>query len=176
MKKSKKILFSAIAFVLVVSGIFIYSNRKPHRPDTNLEFWIGDRVDDSTFSGYQEKGGLFGGREFYGTGYVPTFNDNGMTVDPEHYAIYTVTAYPDYSSNKRHITGITITDPAVSFYGISLNSSHKEFEELMKKQGFKITDTNYNHHTAKQGKYTVIFSKDCIRIRVKVSNFLGIQF
>lgn len=178
MKKNKRntLVVSALVLIFIVIGLFLFANRKPSRPDTSLEFWIGDRVDDSTFSGYQEKGGLFGGREFYGTGYVPTFDEDGMTVDPEHCVIYTVTAYPDYSSNKRYITGITITDPAVEFYGISLNSSHKEFEELMKKQGFKITDTNYNHHTAKKGKYSVIFSKDCIRIKVKVSNFLGIQF
>lgn len=176
MKKSKKIILSVIAFVLVVSGIFIFVNRKPPRPVTNLEFWIGDNVDDVDFSDYEIKPGLFGGREYYGTGYVPTVNGNGNKIDPEHCVIYTITAYPDYSSNKSHITGITITDPAIEFYGVSLNSSHKEFETHMKKQGFKITDTNFNHHTAKKGKYSVIFSKDSIRIKVKVSNFFRVQF
>ena len=176
MKKSKKIILSVIAFVLVVSGIFIYANRKPTRPVTNLEFWIGDNVDDVDFSGYEIKPGLFGGREYYGTGYVPTITGKGKQTDPEHCVIYTITAYPDYSSNKSHITGITITDPAIEFYGISLNSSHKEFETLMKKQGFKITNTGVSNHTAEKGKYSVIFTKECIRIRVKVSNFFRVQF
>ena len=171
----KKILVFISAFVLVCIGVFVFANRKPHRPVTNLEFWIGDNVDDTEFSGHTEKIGLFGGREFYGTGYIPTLDGNRQ-VDPEHCVIYTVTSYPDYSSEKSAVTGIYITDPSVEFYDVSLNSSHKEFEKLMKKQGFKITDTNFNHHTAKKGKYSVIFSKDSIRIKVKVSNLFGIQF
>ncbi len=176
MKKSKKVFVFVVAFVFVISCIIVYVNRKPNRPVTNLEFWIGDNVDEADFSDFQEKFGLFGGREYYGTGYVPAFDEDGMTIDPERCVIYTVTSFPDYSSGKRHVTGIYITDPAVAFYGISLNSSHKEFEELIKKQGFKITDTNANHHTAKRGKYTILFTKDSIRIKVKVSNLLGIQF
>ena len=175
MKKSRKFLVFISAFVLVCICVFVFANRKPHRPVTNLEFWIGDNVDDVDFSGHTEKFGLFGGREFYGTGYIPTLDGNRQ-VDPEHCVIYTVTSYPDYSSEKSAVTGIYITDPSVEFYGVSLNSSHKEFEKLMKKQGFKITDTNFNHHTAKKGKYSVIFSKDSIRIRVKVHNIFGIQF
>jgi len=176
MKKSKKFFISVIAFVLVFSGFFIYANRKPSRPVTNLEFWIGDNVDEVDFSGFTEKFGMFGGKEFYGTGYVPATNDNGTQTDPEHCVVYKVTSFPDYSSNKQHITGITITDPDIEFYGVSLNSSHKDFKRLMKAQGFKITDTGVSNHTAKKGKYSVVFTKECIRIRVKVSNIFGIQF
>lgn len=176
MKKSKKIILSVIALVLAVSGVFLYANRKPDRPVTNLEFWIGDNVDEVDFSGFTEKFGLFGGREYYGTGYVPATNENGMQTDPEHCVIYTITSYPDYSDNEQHITGISITDPTIEFYGISLNSSHKDFEHAMKKHGFKITDSNANYHTAEKGNYSVIFSKDCIRIRADVSNIFGIQF
>lgn len=177
MKSKKiKIIVSALVLVFIVIGLFLFANRKPSRPVTNLEFWIGENVDEVDFSGFQEKYGLFGGREYYGTGYVPTFDEDGMTIDPEHCVIYTVTSYPDYSSNEQHITGITITDPAIEFYGISLNSSHKEFERLIKKQGFKITNTGVSNHTAEKGKYSVIFTKDCIRIRADISNILGIQF
>ena len=175
MKKSKKIFLSAVAFVLVVSGIFIFANRKPARPVTNLEFWIGDKVNETTFSGYEEKSGLFGGREFYGTGYVPTL-DGDRQVDPEHCVIYTVTSFPDYSSRKSAVTSIYITDPSVEFYGVSLNSTHKEFDKLMKKQGFKITDTGAIPRTAKRGKYTITFTQKYIRISVNVSNLFGIQF
>ncbi len=63
MKKSKKIFISVITFVLVFSVFFIYANRKPNRPITNLEFWIGDNVEDVNFSGYELRPGLFGGRE-----------------------------------------------------------------------------------------------------------------
>lgn len=178
MKKSKKIIvvLSAIVLIFIIIGLFLFSNRKPSRPDTNLEFWIGDNVDEVDFSSFQEKYGLFGGREYYGTGYIPTFDEDGMTIDPEHCVTYTVTSYPDYSSNKRHITGITITDPTIEFYGISLNSSHNDFAHLITEQGFKITDTSANHHTAELGKYSVTFTDEYIRIRVKVRNIFGIQF
>ena len=49
-------------------------------------------------------------------------------------------------------------------------------QEFLKKQGFKITNTGVSNHTAEKGKYSVIFTKECIRIRVKVSNFFRVQF
>lgn len=176
MKKSRKILVFVLVFAIAVTGIIVYANRKPPRPVTNLEFWIGAKVDKASFSGYQEKYGLFGGREYYGTGYVPTQDDDGMQIDPEHCVIYTVTSFPDYSSEKSAVTSIYITDPSVEFYGVSLNSSHKEFDKLMKKQGFKITDTGAIPRIAKRGKYTVTFTQKYIRISVNVSNRFGIQF
>ena len=90
MKKSRKFLIFVLAFALIITGVCAFANRKPARPVTNLEFWIRDKVNETSFSGYQEKGGLFGGREFYGTGYVPTLDGNRQ-VDPEHCVIYTVT-------------------------------------------------------------------------------------
>ena len=180
MKKSKKVLFFVLAFVLAIAliiiGIFAFANRNPNPPATNLEFWIGDKVDETSFSGYQEKYGLFGGREYYGTGYVPTQDEGGMQTDPEHCVLYTVTAYPDYSSGESAVTRIYITDPSVEFYGISLNSTFEDFELLIKKQGFEITGTGATHRTAEQGKYSVTFTRDYIQIRVDVSNLLGIQF
>lgn len=180
MKKFGKTMVIALIFTLVLAfaiiGVFIFVNRKPNPPATNLEFWIGDKIDDTSFSGYQEKYGLFGGREYYGTGYVPTQDDGGMQIDPEHCVLYTVTAYPDYSSGESAVTRIYITDPSVEFYGISLNSTFDDFERLMKKQGFEITRTGATHRTAEQGKYSVTFTRDYIQIRVDVSNLLGIQF
>lgn len=176
MKKSKKVLFFVLVFAIAVISVFIFVNRKPGLPDTNLEFWIGENVDNFDFSGYQEKYGLFGGREYYGTGYVPMQDEGDMQIDPEHCVLYTVTAYPDYSSGESAVTRIYITDPSVEFYGISLNSTFEDFERLMKKQGFEITRTGETHRTAEQGKYSVTFTRDYIQIRVDVSNLLGIQF
>ena len=176
MKKSKKIMFIALVLAFAVAGIIIFLNRKPTRPDTNLEFWIGEKVGENSFSGYQEKYGLFGGHEYYGTGYVPTQDTGGMQIDPEHCVIYTVTAFPDYSSGKSAVTRIYITDPSVEFYGISLNSTFEDFEHLIKKQGFEITRSGATHRTAEKGKYSVTFTRDYIQIRADVSNVLGIQF
>ena len=145
-------------------------------PGANLEFWIAENVDKVDFSKHQIKYGMMGGTEYYGTGYVPTVDEHGQQVDPEHCVIYTVTSYPDYSDKEQHITGIYITDPVISFYGISLNLSFDDFERLITQWGFQITDSNENSRTAQKGKYSITFTKEWIRIRVEVENKEGIIF
>ena len=145
-------------------------------PGANLEFWIAENVDKVDFSKHQIKYGMMGGTEYYGTGYVPTVDEHGQQVDPEHCVIYTVTSYPDYSDKEQHITGIYITDPVISFYGISLNASFDDFERLITQWGFQITDSNENSRTAQKGKYSITFTKEWIRIRVEVENKDGIIF
>ena len=151
-------------------------NNDLSKPITKLEFWIAENVDDVDFSKYQIKYGMMGGTEYYGTGYVPTVDEYGQQVDPEHCVIYTVTSYPDYSDKEQHITGIYITDPEIAFYGISLNSSFDDFERLITQQGFEITNSNENSRIAEKGKYSITFTKEWIRIRVEVENKDGIIF
>ena len=45
---------------------------------SSLEFWLTENVDDVDFSKYQRRYGLYGGWEYYGTGYVPTESENGQ--------------------------------------------------------------------------------------------------
>lgn len=158
------------------SGKLPEDETPPAQPATNLEFWIAENVDTVDFSKLQEKYGMFGGREYYGTGYVPTVDENGQQVDPEHCVIYTVTSYPDYSDKEQHITGIYITDPNVEFYGITLQSSIQEFMALIKQQGFDITEHSDSFVKAKMGKIWVTFTAECIRIGVEVTNNQGIIF
>lgn len=148
----------------------------PAQPSTNLEFWITDNVDTVDFSKLHEKYGLFGGREYYGTGYVPTIDENGQQVDPEHCVIYTVTSYPDYSDKEQYITGIYITDPMVEFYGITLNCSFEEFTELIELQGYEITEFSDNYIKAQMGNIWITFAAEWIRIGVEVTNDQGIIF
>ena len=169
----KKKLVWALLLPLIIVLIFYISNWIPKK-DTNLEFWIAENVENVDFTNYQEKFGLMGGREYYGTGYVPTTNENGEQVDPEVCVIYTVTAYPDYISNKSHITHIYITDPIVTVYGLTLTSSADEVKTIMKSQGF--TKSKERNNTYTKGKVSISFSKESIRINVKVSNLFGIQF
>ena len=151
-------------------------NNNLSQPITNLEFWIAENVDDVDFSKYQIKYGMMGGTEYYGTGYVPTVDEYGQQVDPEHCVIYTVTSYPDYANKEQHITHIYITDPKIEFYGITLNSSFEDFEYYIQSQGFEITHSNENSRTAEKGKYSVTITKEWIRIRVEVENKDGIIF
>lgn len=148
----------------------------PTPSNTNLEFWIAENVDQVDFSKFHEKYGLFGGKEYYGTGYVPTVDEYGQQVDPEHYVLYMVTSYPDYADKEQHITGIHITDPNVEFYGITLNCSFEEFADLIRLQGFEITESGENATRAQMGNIGITFTAQWIHIGVEVTNEHGIIF
>ncbi|MBQ8413718.1 MAG: hypothetical protein IJX58_00540 [Clostridia bacterium] len=85
MKKIATLLLCIVVLLTLVGC----SSKKLEKPETNLEFWIGENVDDVDFSNYQMKYGMFGGNMYYGTGYVPTLDENEQQVDPEHCVIVT---------------------------------------------------------------------------------------
>lgn len=147
------------------------------QPTGSLEFSIAQNVDDVDFSKYQEKYGLMGGREYYGLGYKPTVGEDGHQIDPEHCVIYTVSSYPDYADKAQHITMIYITDPKVEAYGINLNTSFDEFQNILESQGYTRDDTtNENCITMRKDKFSISLTHDWIIIRVEVENKTGIIF
>ena len=146
------------------------------KPKTALEFEIEQNVDDVDLSGYQEKYGMFGGRQYYGTGYVPAEDESGQQVDPEHCVLYTVTSYPDYADKEQHVTYIYITDPAVEVYGFSLDSSFEKFEACMRELGFEISESNEKSRVAEKDNLWIRFSHEEIRICAEVENKTGIVF
>ena len=171
MKRFIVIIFSIIlCFVLLPS-----CGRHLNEPDHNLEFWIAENVDDFDFSNHQPKYGIMGGWEYYGIGYAPTLGEDGQQIDPEHCVIYTVTNYPDYSSNSRHVTRIEITDPAVRVYGLSISSTAEEIKSIMTAEGFTVTGTDASIK-AEKDNFRFIFTKDSIRITAEVTNHFGIVY
>ena len=166
----------AVFFIFTFNACALFKTDNLEKPVTNLEFWIGENVDGVDFSAHQEKYGIMGGREYYGTGYTPTKDENGQQIDPAYCVIYTITSYPDYSDKAQHVTSIYISDPAIELYGITLNSTFEEFEYAVKNAGFEITDSNENYRIAKQGKYSITFTNEDIRIRVEVTNKMHIVF
>ena len=171
MKKIAIMFLVAAVLLLAIRG---FVNYIPSPGETKLEYWIAHPVDPIDFATHQEKFGLMGGREYYGKGYMPTKDENGEKKDPEHCVIYTVTAYPDYSSNRRCVTQIRITDPAVEFYGINCQSSLGEIDTALRKRGFRQIDAPGISY--RKGKITVSISDGTVRISAKVSNFFRIQF
>lgn len=170
MKKRLAGIFLIICFMVFLRWCIFYVPEK----DTNLEFWIAENVNHVDFSNYQEKYGLMGGRQYYGTGYVPFTDENGEQIDPEACVVYTVTSYPDYISKKRHVTRITVTDPSITVYGLTLTSSAEEVENTLKSYGFIKKSEPRN--TYAKGKVSISFSKEAININVKVRNLFKIQF
>ncbi len=180
MKKIFVLILFTIIFTFGLFGCTLPNLSVPNLPDpnTNLEFWIAENVDNVNFSNYQMKFRIMGGgRVYYGTGYVPTLDENGHKVDPEHCVFYTLTFYPDYSDEQIHITMIEITDPVIEFYGLSLNSPKKEIRKTMgDKLGFAIEESSDDTLIARKGKYTFSFSSRYICISVDVTNVTGIIF
>ena len=170
----KKIL--AVSLIILLLFLICWRYVKvPTKAETDLEFWIAERVCDTDFASCSPKFGLMGGSEYYGSGYAPILDENGEQQDPAQCVIYTVTAYPDYIANQQHVTRIVITDPAVRVYGLTMESNIEEIETRMKQEGFRI-EYSAKGLTATRGKYTFQFSEDFIRIHVKVSNIFRIQF
>ena len=168
------LLFLCLGAILLFVMVFFFPRGVPC-PETNLEFWICDNVDGFDFSEYQPRFGLMGGWEYYGKGYVPSIDEDGIQIDPAHCVIYTVTAYPDYASGKQHITRITITDPNIQIWGLTVDASSTDIMTVMEQHGFRhsITDIGL---TYRRGNISIRFSKGCITVSAEVTNFFGIQF
>ena len=135
--KKVLVLLTALVYLFSLIGCYV---RIPENPETDLEFWIQENMDGFDFSGMRERYGIMGGREYYGSGYFPTVNENGEQIDPDECVIYTITSYPDYSDNEQHITRITITDPAVNIYGLCAASSLEEFDALFESLDYEIEE------------------------------------
>lgn len=156
----------------------------PERPeDTNLEFWITQDVAGYDFSEYEEELGWFGCRVYYGKGYHPTEIREGCDsymVDPEHCVKYTVGSYPDEADRESFITRIEITDPNVTVYGLTCESSCEEFREAFRRMGFSVSYNDWGDCSASFGKVHFrlhkSYGKPELRIVVEVTNETGIVY
>lgn len=177
MKKTVALILSIFTFLFCLFGCNNDDIDDFSQPPSNLEFWIAENVDDVDFSKYQIKYGMMGGTEYYGTGYVPTIDEDGQQVDPDYCVLFTVTSYPDYSSKAQHITYISITDPSIEVYGLTINSTKEEIRyQMEEKSGFSLEELGENTLVARKGDYTFSFSSAEITIRVNVTNKQGIVF
>ena len=179
---SRRILTVILAAILLLT-LFGCGENGFEKPETNLEFWICDNEDDIDLSNCKARYGMMGGQEYYGSAYTPTINEDGEQTDPEECVIYTITSYPDYSDKTQRITRITITDPAVNVYGLTVKSTADEIETAMKKYGFKTVEAGaaWNPDNPygllyKKGKINLNFYDNRIIIAVCVSNKTGIMF
>lgn len=174
MKKIVAVLM-LILLMFILSGCKIFNNVKVPE-ETTLEFWVGQNVDGFDFSNHYERFGVFGGKAYYGLGYVPETDENGYQIDPNKYVLYMVTSYPDYSSKQQCVTHIEITDPTVKVYGVTLDSSFEDFDKNLTSKGYDIVENTTTFRRYKKGKITISKSDISIIIRIKVTNNLGIIF
>ncbi len=149
----------------------------PDKPEgTELEFWIGDRYADLDLSGHIEKYGMWGGRQYYGLGYVPTEVEGYGQKDPEHYVRYVFTGFPDHSDSMA-VSYIEFNDPNINIWGLTVNSTDEEFTEVLEGLGFKVTDSG-TFISAKRGRLDISLSASThtMQIRYDVTNIHHLIF
>lgn len=145
--------------------------------DTNLEFWITEDVGQVDFSVYQETSFMYGAKEFYGTGYQAVFDEAGNTTRPDHYVIYCITAYPDYADGGQYVTGIEITDPHITCYGLTVDASLEDFDKIFSDMGFTVSSPSKVTHRAVKDNITFLFEQGKrLKIDAKISNRDGIVY
>lgn len=172
-KLSVLFLLSFILFYLTSCSCIRTANYLERPSDTNLEFWITENVKFDDLGDYfieERTKYLF---DFYGKGYEPFINDAGVWEDPKHCVKYSVSGYPDIRSRKTAITEIVITDPKITFYGISLNSKFDEFDKILKDRGYIITSSDDYMHVANKANIIISLSNKYLKIRASVYNFVG---
>ena len=142
--------------------------------DTNLEFWIQEDVREVDFVSYEEKIGYFGATAYYGKNIA---KGSTSEIEPSVYVLYVLTAYPDYADGGQYVTHITIKDPTIHFYDLSLSSSAHDFEEKMKAMDFTYTQDEAYGFSAKKERVTITYKPgDSFEIGAVVSNRNHIVF
>ena len=155
-KKYTIVLIIAMIVLLMwfIWRVFLFSPTpdKPH--DTALEFWIVENVESVDWVDHDTPYEMYGGKAYLGKDYPLELMDGNIQIPKEH-IIYTVTAWPDYSDDGAYVTEIEITDPAISIYGLTVNSSFEEFDRVFCGQDYDISiDKNEyweNHRATKNG-------------------------
>lgn len=107
--------------------------------NTSLEFWITEDVKDRDWTGHDEIYGWMGAREFLGSGYKKNEDPTGSNQHPEHYVSYVITAWPDYADGGEFVTDITVTDPDVTVYGLTIESTYEEFDAVFEPLGYELS-------------------------------------
>ena len=99
--------------------------------DTNLEYWLLDRPKKEDLT-------LVGENMYLSKNYQPIINEDGSLSAPEEYVAYSFHKYPFNKIGIERILKIVITDPNVSVWGLTINSTKEEIVEVFSKMGFYI--------------------------------------
>ncbi len=175
-----RLSFIAITFVLSLNGCSANKVIYIERPDdTNLEFWITQRV---SIKDLEDKGctylpGWMGAEEYLDSRYKADTSGD-MAKAPEIHVTYLITGYPD-TLDDRAITHIEITDPTITVYGLTLNSTESEIREKMNGVADSFSnmtenDENYLAFNVKNCSFS--FMPEKIVISVPVTNKKGVQY
>lgn len=121
----------------------------PRPEECTLDFWINENVDEVDFSGYTKGEDLSafdfsgysqlekqkGDEKYIGSKYSTEALEDGGIAYPAACVEYTVS---QNTNGNKVISKIEITDPEVSIYGISTNSSFNDFDKVFTGLGYRV--------------------------------------
>lgn len=178
-KRSAAIAALGAAAAVIWAAVVLIQPNKPYIPpkpqDTALEFWICDDGSQVDWREHDEIGGWMGAREFLGKDY----HAGEQGERPPVRVSYLLTAWPDYADGGNYITTIEVTDPAVSVYGLTVESGPAEFERVMTSVGYEVEWVTDSLQRAVRDGFTFsIYRGDApaFCISAQVGNRKGIVF
>ena len=147
-----------------------------------LEFWILQDMKGVDLSEYTRDFAVLGtaGGAWFGKDYDITPTMEMDYQDP--YVEYTLNPWPDYADPGLYITHITITDPKVKVFGLTLQNTDEEWQNVLKERGFSIQKRLKNDSDQRlradspDGLYTIVVDLETGRINIftEISNREGI--
>lgn len=156
------------------------------KTETDLEFFILDDVADADFSAFQEIYGGFGASQYAPKRYG--ISESGIISEqqiPEQCVVYTVSAWPDHADGGAFVTDITITDPKVRLFGLTVDSTAEEFTQKCELLGYKKAEKQseadqaargikeYACVESKDGKYSIVLEKTSERSTIRINAPVG---
>ena len=155
MKKLIALTFLLCSFALLLSSCGSSNDVKIEKPEnTNLEYWLLDSPYNKEWVELPNSHWL-DDRDYLAKGYDPIVDDNGNLSKPEKYVMYTVGNYPLYDFGVKKIRTITITDPDVYVWGLTINSTRDEVISTIEQHGFIKQYDNDGRFTARNGNYMI---------------------
>lgn len=151
--------------------------------DWEEELWFLDRVDDFDFSSYKccyDSLYCMGcSPKYYLKKYGDfSYDEYGTIIFPKEVIIYHVGPYPDLSSKENYVIDVDIINCDVTFYGLTLNSTIEEFEDVFLGFGFKTAGKSENSIRFEKDTFIVSFNSLTKRVSFKAlqSNIHGIVY
>lgn len=176
MKNFTKIALFILLAVLMVFAVGCSSNYKEELlyldepDDSNLLFYLTEAVEEQDM--------LDAGCTCFdlaGNPYRKTFLDKRYDFDTvvnntsatKCHVTYSISKYPQ-EANRYHVTQISIYDPNIKVYGLTINSSIKDIRKVMKKLKFTETEykeaEDYSVAMFRRDRFAFIFTSDSIRL------------
>ncbi len=174
---TSKALFSISAlFLMSVSSLSSCNQSKfLDKPNnTNLEFWITEKVEREQLKDCTYLPGSFGASLYLDSRYdaITSNNANSINIAPDVHVTYLLSAYPDYSDGGLYVTSISITDPTINVYGLTMASRTEDIISTMTSIGFsKGAENRYSKNNC-----VFTFRESEIIIGAEVTNKKGINF